>query len=118
MINGPNGPHPNAPAVMNGPNGPRVINPNSPATTTVVHPSNCPGRNAKVPVNSGGSTSSSSSVTVNNVQQQGSSGGSTTKQSSQSTPTCLVKNTIITVNVYGAMTRNLPFKAGQTSNTV
>jgi hypothetical protein len=33
-------------------------------------------------------------------------------------PPCLVKNTIITVDVYGAMTRNLPFKAGQTSITV
>jgi uncharacterized membrane protein len=139
VINGPNGRHPNAPTVMNGPNGPRVVNPNTPATTTVVHPSdcstvvhpngaadtntvvhpsNCPSPNAKVTVNSGGSTSSSSSLTVNNVQQQGSSGGSTAKQTSQSTPTCLAKNTIITVNVYGAMTRNLPFKAGQTTNTV
>jgi hypothetical protein len=138
VINGPNGRHPNAPTVMNGPNGPRVVNPNTPATTTVVHPSdcstvvhpngadtntvvhpsNCPSPNAKVTVNSGGSTSSSSSLTVNNVQQQGSSGGSTAKQSSQSIPTCLAKNTIITVNVDGAMTRNLPFKAGQTSNTV
>jgi hypothetical protein len=138
VINGPNGPHPNAPTVMNGPNGPRVVNPNTPATTTVVHPSGCPtvvnpngadantvvhpskcpSPNAKVTVNSGGSTSSSSSLTVNNVQQQGSSGGSTAKQSSQSTSTCLAKNTIITVNVYGAMARNLPFKAGQTSNTV
>lgn len=138
VINGPNGRHSNAPTVMNGPNGPRVVNPNTPATTTVVHPSdcstvvhpngadtntvvhpsNCPSPNAKVTVNSGGSTSSSSSLTVNNVHQQGSSGGSTTKQSSQSTSTCLAKNTIITVNVYGAMARNLPFKAGQTSNTV
>ena len=139
VINGPNGRHPNAPTVMNGPNGPRVVNPNTPTdtttvvhpsncstavhangadTTTVVHPSNCPSPNAKVTVNSGGSTSSSSSLTVNNVQQQGSIGGSTTKQSSQSTSTCLAKNTIITVNVYGGMTRNLPFNAGQTSNTV
>jgi hypothetical protein len=138
VINGPNGRHPNAPTVMNGPNGPRVVNPNTPATTTVVHPSdcstvvhpngaitntvvhpsNCPSPNAKVTVNSGGSTSSSSSLTVNNVQQQGSSGGNTAKQSSQSVPICLAKNTIITVNVYGGMTRNLPFKAGQTSNTV
>jgi hypothetical protein len=139
MINGPNGPHPNAPTVVNGPNGPRVVNPNSPTTSTtvvhpsdcstvvhpngadtntVVHPSNCSSPNAKVTVNSGGSTSSSSSLTVNNVQQQGSSGGSTTKQSSQSVPICLAKNTIITVNVYGGMTRNLPFKVGQTSNTV
>jgi hypothetical protein len=137
VINGPNGSHPNAPTVMNGPNGPRVVNPNTPATTTVVHPSdcstvvhpngadttvvhpsNCPSPNAKVTVNSGGSTSSSSSLTVNNVQQQGSSGGSTAKQSSQSSPACLAKNTIITVNVYGAMARNLPFKVGQTSNTV
>jgi hypothetical protein len=123
--------------VINGPNGPRVLNPNTPATTTAVHPSgcptvvhpngadttavhpsNCPSPNAKVTVNSGGSTSSSSSLTVNNVQQQGSIGGSTAKQSSQSTQPCLAKNTIITVNVYGAMTRDLPFKAGQTSNTV
>ena len=139
MINGPNGRHPNAPTVVNGPNGPHVVNPNSPTTSTtvvhpsdcstvvhpngadtntVVHPSNCSSPNAKVTVNSGGSTSSSSSLTVNNVQQQGSSGGSTTKQSSQSTSTCLAKNTIITVNVYGGMTRNLPFNAGQTSNTV
>jgi hypothetical protein len=137
VINGPNGSHPNAPTVVNGPNGPRIVNPNTPATTTVVHPSdcptvehangadttvvhpsNCPSPNAKVTVNSGGSTSSSSSLTVNNVQQQGSIGGGTAKQSSQSTPTCLAKNTIITVIVYGAMTRNLPFKVGQTSNTV
>jgi hypothetical protein len=138
VINGPNGPHPNAPTAVNGPNGPRVVNPNTPATTTVVHPSDCstvahpngadtttvvhpskcPSPNAKVTINSGGSTSSSSSLTVNNVQQQGSSGGSTAKQSSQGTSTCLAKNTIITVNVYGAMARNLPFKAGQTSNTV
>jgi hypothetical protein len=125
--------------VINGPNGPHVVNPNTPTTSTtvvhpsdcstvvhpkgadtntVVHPSNCPGPNPKVTVNSGGSTSSSSSLTVNNVQQQGSSGESTTKQSSQSTSTCLAKNTIITVNVYGGMTRNLPFNAGQTSNTV
>jgi hypothetical protein len=124
--------------VISGPNGPHVVNPNTPTTTTVVHPSdcstvvhpkgadtntvvhpsNCPSPNAKVTVNSDGSTSSSSSLTVNNVQQQGSSGGSTTKQSSQSTSTCLAKNTIITVNVYGGMTRNLPFNAGQTSNTV
>ena len=139
MINGPNGRHPNAPTVVNGPNGPHVVNPNSPTTSTtvvhpsdcstvvhpngantntVVHPSNCSSPNAKVSVNSDGSTSSSSTLTVNNVQQQGSSGGSTTKQSSQSVPICLAKNTIITVNVYGGMTRNLPFKAGQTSNTV
>ena len=138
VINGPNGGHSNAPTVVNGPNGLHVVNPNTPTTTTVVHPSdcstvahpngadtttvvhpsNCPSPNAKVTVNSGGSTSSSSSLTVNNVQQQGSSSGSTIKQSSQSTSTCLAKNTIITVNVYGGMTRNLPFKAGQTSNTV
>ena len=118
VISGPNGPHPNAPTVVNGPNGPHIVNPNTPTTTTVVHPSNCPSPNAKVTVNSGGSTTSSSSLTVNNVQQQGSSGGSTTKQSSQSTSTCLAKSTIITVNVYGGMTRNLPFKVGQTSNTV
>jgi hypothetical protein len=136
VINGPNGPHPNAPTVMNGPNGPHVVNPNNPtssavvrpsncptvvhpnrADTTFVHPSNCSGPNAKVTVNSGDSTSSSSSLTVNNVQQ-GSSSGSTAKQSSQSTSPCLAKNTIITVNVYGGMTRNLPFKVGQTSNTL
>jgi hypothetical protein len=95
-----------------------VVHPKGADTNTVIHPSNCPSQNAKVTVNSGGSTSSSSSLTVNNVQQQGSSGGSTTKQSSQSTSTCLAKSTIITVNVYGGMTRNLPFKVGQTSNTV
>jgi len=137
VINGPNGPHPNAPTVVNGPNGPHVVNPNNPTTSAVVHPSNCPtvvhpnradttfvhpsncsSLNAKVTVNSGGSTSSSSSLTVNNIQQQGSSSGSTAKQSSQSTSPCLAKNTIITVNVYGGMTRNLPFKVGQTSNTL
>jgi hypothetical protein len=146
VINGPNGPrvvNPNNPttntAIVNGPNGPRVVNPNNPTTNTavvhpsncptvvhpnradttaVVHPSNCPSPNTKVTVNSGSSTSSSSpSLTVNNVQQ-GSSSGSTTGQSSQSTLPCLAKNTVITVNVYGGMTRNLPFKAGQTSNTV
>ena len=66
VINGPNGPHPNAPTVVNGPNGPRVVNgPNSPTVingpngprvvngpnsattntntnTAIVHPSNCP----------------------------------------------------------------------------
>jgi hypothetical protein len=157
MINGPNGPHPNAPTVLNGPNGPRVINPNNPtvlngpngprvinpnnptttttavvrpsncptvvhpngADTTVAHPSNCPSSDTKVSVRTGGSsTSSSSSLTVNNVQQQGSSSASTPKELSQSALPCLAKNTIITVNVYGGMTRNLPFKAGQTSNTV
>ena len=136
VINGLNGPHPNAPTgVVNGPNGPRVVNPNNPTTvvrpsncptvvhpngadtTAVVHPSNCPSPNTKVTVNSGSSTSSSSSLTVNNVQQ-GSSSGGTAEQSSQSTLSCLEKNTVITVNVYGGMTRNLPFKAGQTSNTV
>jgi hypothetical protein len=106
VINGPNGPHPNAPTVINGPNGPRVVNPNNPTTTaivhpsncptvvhpngadtTVVHPSNCPSSGGQVNVNSGGSgSSSSSSLTVNNVQQQSSSSGSTAKQqSSQST---------------------------------
>jgi hypothetical protein len=139
VINGNNGPHPNAPTVLNGPNGPRIINPNNPTTTTavvrpsncpavvhpngadsaVIRPSNCPSSNTKVTVGSGSSsTSSSSSLTVNNVQQQGSSSGSTPKESSQSALPCLAKNTIITVNVYGGMTRNLPFKAGQTSNTV
>jgi hypothetical protein len=132
VINGPN-----APTVVNGPNVPHVVNPNNPtssavvrpsncptvvhpnrADTTFVHPSNCSSLNAKVTVNSGDSTSSSSSLTVNNVQQQGSSSGSTAKQSSQSTSPCLAKNTIITVNVYGGMTRNLPFKVGQTSNTL
>lgn len=143
VVNGPNGPrvvNPNNPtatttSVVNGPNGPRVVNPNNPTTvvrpsncptvvhpndadtTAVVHPSNCPGPNTKVTVNSGSSTSSSSSLTVNNVQQ-GSSSGSTAKPSTQSTLPCLAKNTVITVNVYGGMTRNLPFKAGQTSNTV
>jgi hypothetical protein len=137
VINGPNGPHPNAPNIVNGPNGPRVINPNNPTaptvvhpsncptvvhpngadTTAVVHPSNCPSPPPKVTVNSGSSTSSRSSVTVNNVQQRSSS-GSTAKPSSQSTLPCLEKNTVITVNVYGGMTRNLPFKAGQTSNAV
>jgi hypothetical protein len=62
-------------------------------------------------------SSSSPSLTVNSVQQQGSSGGNTPKRSSQNTPRCLAENTIITVNVYGAMTRNLPFKAGQTSKS-
>ena len=89
-INGPNGRHPNTPTVVNSPKGLHVVNPNTPATTTVVHPSNCPkvvhpngadttvvhlsncpSPNTKVTVNSGGSTSSSSSLTVNNVQQQG-----------------------------------------------
>jgi hypothetical protein len=42
VINGPNGAHPNAPTVVNGPNGAQVVNPNTPATTTVVHPSDCP----------------------------------------------------------------------------
>jgi hypothetical protein len=42
VINGHNGSHPNAPAVVNGPNGPQVVNPNTSATTTVVHPSDCP----------------------------------------------------------------------------
>ena len=108
VINGPNGPHPNAPTVVNGPNGPRVVNgPNSATTntntaivhpsncptvvhpngadTTAVHPSNCPSSGGQVNVNSG-STSSSSSLTVNNVQQQSSSSQSTPKQqSSQST---------------------------------
>ncbi len=32
-------------------------------------------------------------------------------------PPCLTKDTMITVNVYNGMIRNLPFKAGQTSNT-
>jgi hypothetical protein len=61
--------------------------------------------------------SSSSSLTVKSVQQQGSSRGNTAKRSSQNTPSYLAENTIIIVNVYGAMTRNLPFKAGQTSNS-
>jgi hypothetical protein len=137
VINGPNGPQPNAPTVLNGPNGHRVINPNNPTTTTavvrpsdcstvvhpngadtaVVHPSNCPSSNTKVAVRSGGS-SSSSSLTVNNVQQQGSSSEGAARELSKSTLPCLAKNTIITVNLYGGMTRNLPFKAGQTSNTV
>jgi hypothetical protein len=133
VINGPNGPHPNAPTVLNGPNGPNnpttttavvrpsncpeVVHPNA-ADSAVVRPSNCPSSNTKVNVRSGGSTSSSSSLTVNNAQQQGTSSGSTPKELNQSVLPCLAKNTIITVNVYGGMTRNLPFKAGQTSNTV
>jgi len=33
-------------------------------------------------------------------------------------PPCLIKDTMITVNVYNGMLRNVPFKTGQTSNTV
>jgi hypothetical protein len=33
-------------------------------------------------------------------------------------PQCIAKDTMITVNVYSGMVRNIPFKAGQTSNTV
>jgi K319-like protein len=49
VINGPNGPHPNAPTVVNGPNGPRVVNgPNSP---TVINGPNGPHPNAPTVVN-------------------------------------------------------------------